>query len=79
MNALKARKKYDAEQREKAYEEWKRQKEEKIRNMTEEERAEYLKEEKRKNEKIASLISFIGVVNSIGPYGFEKGKRERKK
>lgn len=61
MNALKSRKKYDAEQSEKEYEEWKRQEEEKIRNMTEEERAEYLKKEEYKKKNIASLLALIGL------------------
>lgn len=68
MNALKARKRYDAEQSRKAYEEWKRQREEQLRSMTEEERAEYLKEEECKKKEITSLISCIGLVNSTGPY-----------
>ena len=68
MNALKARKKYDAEQIEKAYKERERQREELIRNMTEEERVAYMKEEEQKKKEIASLIASMALVNSIGPY-----------
>jgi len=68
MNALKSRKKYDAEQFEKELEERKRQEEEKIRNMTEEERAEYLKKEAEKKKNMASLLSLVGMVDSISKF-----------
>lgn len=68
MNALKSRKKYDAEQFEKAYEERKRQKEEQIRNMTEEERAEYLKKEAHKKKMMASLLAFTELAGCIDQY-----------
>lgn len=71
MNCLKARRKYDAEQEELAWQ--KRQEEEQamIDAMTEEEREEYFKKKEEEKKRIHELLSIpFGMAN--GPYSYLK-------
>lgn len=59
MNALKARARYDMEQREKAREESYKTEQEKLANMSDEEKEEYLYQQKVDRRKHAELLASI--------------------
>ena len=73
MNALKARRRYDAEQADLA---WKKRQEEeqaKIDAMSEDERAEYLENKRKKHQKTMQLLGMMSAISS-GPYSSDAAK-----
>lgn len=66
MNAMKARKRYDEEQRYKAYKEAQEAEKERVDAMSEEDRQEYLAKKKKRQREAMSLLSIGSLVG--GPY-----------
>lgn len=71
MKCLKARRRYDAEQEELAWQKKQKEKQEMIEAMTEEEREEYFKKKDEEKKRIHELLSIpLGLAN--GPYSYLK-------
>ena len=73
MNALKARRRYDAEQADLA---WKKRQEEeqaKIDAMSEDERIEYLENKRKRRQKTMQLLGMMSAMAS-GPYSSDAAK-----
>ena len=68
MNALKARRRYDAEREYEAWEEKQRKEQEYIDSLPEAERLEYLEKKKQKREDVMKLLALTSSIT--GPYNF---------